>query len=299
MSMFFRVALISLSVVVIVSLYMISLSCHKKSGTVILLNGTSSSGKSAILEEFCKLRSDYTPFKMDDYWPAEFTKKAVALGWQKKSGIDPWLFLLDYATKVAGKPQLDIQVRALLFADQIPDYYHAIKEKITQGNNVIIDAVVESEKEFATFSTFFKNYKVHKILVYCPLDVLLQRVEERNKSGVAHEMRHAFAALEQFPQIYKVQEHTHEQVVGVLEARVIKEVLNKAIQELIDKNIPDAYVPVLEEFKYNFIRQFKLDEQEEISIVSKNEYNAIVNTGRQYPIECAKIIINQLSCGVR
>ena len=54
-----------------------------KIGNIVLLNGTSSAGKSAILEEFTKLEKDYIIFKIDDWFPSQIIK-SKELGWERK-----------------------------------------------------------------------------------------------------------------------------------------------------------------------------------------------------------------------
>lgn len=260
---------------------------------IILLNGTSSAGKSTILQEFKKLHPDYILFKMDDYWPDELEKKAGAFGWRKDSGIDSWLFLLDYAVEKTGQHLLSTQTRSMLFTET-PPYYDGVKKMVDNDSSVIIDTVLEFESEYQAFFHFFKDYKMYKILVYCPLNILLQRVEARNTMGLESEMRYAFTAFEQFPALYKIQERFDEQIVGIVETQVMKDALNQAIQELINKNIPDAYVPVIEEFKQEFIQQFKLNEHKKITLVPRHRYDLIITTAHQTPDECAKLIHQSL-----
>lgn len=210
-------------------------------GTVILLNGTSSSGKSA---------------------------------------IDPWLFLHDYFTEQTGKYYFDAPY----------DFYTLAKEVALKGEQVIIDTVLESEAGYNAFCAFFKDVKTIKLLVYCPLDVLLERVEQRNKLGIPEEMRHAFLSFEQFPAIYKIQENSNDQAVDVAKSDVTKKALEAVIQELLDMGIPEVYVPKLKKFKQNFIKQFKLDDQKEVILAAKQHYDSILSTKSNSPYDLAKTI---------
>lgn len=115
--------------------------------------------------------------------------------------------------------------------------------------------------------------------MYCPLDVLLQRVEARNKSGTPEEMRTAFQSFEQFPAIYKIHEDDSEQIVDTVKSLTIKKTLESAIQDLIDNKIREPYVIKLQEFKKKFIDQFKLNQQDEVILVARYHYDLILNSG--------------------
>jgi len=176
---------------------------NNKHGKIILINGTSSSGKSAILKEFQKLKKDYTILKIDDFFPPVLNKKAKELGWNENSGQDPWLFLYEYLFKKTGKYYYNIEARQILFNDS-PTFVQIMqkaKELSLNNKNVIIDNVLEFEEEYKLFDDFFKNLKPIKILVYCPLNILLERVQQRNNSGIPEERRTAIQSFEQFPAI--------------------------------------------------------------------------------------------------
>ncbi len=258
-------------------------------GKIILLNGASSSGKSAILNELQNINANCKVFKVDDYFPSELSKKAQEYGWEKSSGIDPWLFLNDYMNRKTGEYYFGTELRQKLF-NNIPKYYSIMKDEALKGQNCILDTVLEYEQEYQRFDDFFRDSKTVKILVYCPLDILLQRVQKRNLSGKPEEMRTVFQSFEQFPAIYKVQEHSCEQVVDTVKTSAIKDALDMAIQEFVKNNIPQPYLPKLEEFKREFIKLYKLEEQEEIVLVAKHSYDLVLNSGTQSPDELAEQI---------
>ncbi len=265
-----------------------------KHGKIILLNGVSSSGKTTIINEISNIDKSIKILKVDDWFPEVLNQKAESLGWKNESGIDPWLYLYDYVHEKTGKWYFNTEVRQILF-DEATSLYQKAKDISSSGHNVIIDTVLEYDKEYKTFDDFFKNDRVLKVLVYCPMDVLLERVEIRNKSGIPEEYRTAFQSFEQFPAMFKVQEHLNEQVVDEIKSKVLKQTLEKSIQALIDNKIPEPYLPKLQDFKNNFIKIFKLDEQENIILVSKHEYDLILNSYKNSPEESAKEIINTLN----
>ncbi len=266
----------------------------RKTGMIILINGTSSSGKSAMLNKFKKLCGDFVIFKIDDWLPDEYLRKAKALGWHEDSGLDPWSFLHDYMVKKTGKYYFDTELRKELF-DNFCSFYESAKQAALQGQNIVIDTVVEYEKEHKLVNSVFpEELKVVKVLVYCPLDTLLERVAQRNKLGKPEEMRPAFLSFEQFPAIYKIQEHKNEIVIDTIQSKVMKNALESAIQELIENNIPQPYLPKLDKFKRSFTQNFKLDEQEEIKLVPKHHYDLILNSKVNSAHQLAQNVVNYM-----
>ena len=260
-----------------------------ETGKIILLNGTSSSGKSAILKELKKINNNLQIIKIDDWFPKELHKKAIELGWKEESNMDQWLYLHNYMTNKTGKYYFDIELRENLF-NNISEFYQKVKALSLNGNNVIIDTVLETDKDYKNFYHSFKDNKVIKILIYCPLNILLQRVEDRNKSGNPAEKRTAFQSFEQFFAMYKIQENSKEKIIDIVKASVLKKSLEDAIQHLIKNNIPESYYPKLEQFKKKFIERFALNNTEQISLVATHEYHLILNSGLNSPDELAQII---------
>ena len=258
---------------------------HK--GQVILLNGTSSAGKSTILKEFQKLGNEYTILKVDDWFPEQVKKKAQELGWQEETSQDPWLFLCEYLHQKTGNYYFATEVRQELFGSS-PAFFNKARDLSFAGQNVIIDTVLEYEQEYEKLFSIFKDPKPIMILVYCPMDILLHRVEQRNALGIVAEERVAFQSFEQFPALFKVQEHLEEQVVDHIQSVVMKKALDESIAWLIEHALPSGYVPKLEAFRKQFVEQFKLDDQDSISLVAKHRYDLVLQSGAKSPHELAQ-----------
>ena len=270
---------------------------HAKCETVVLLNGTSSSGKSAIIDEIRSMCPSYAIYKTDDWLPSKLAAVAKSLGWQKSKQEDPWTFLHDYMVQKTGKYYFDTELRRELFID-FSTFYMIAKEQAEHGKPIIVDTVLKYEKEYAIFDNSFKDCIIIKALVYCPLNVLLERVEKRNKAGKIAEMRPAFLSFEQFPAIYKVQEKPDEVIVDTIKTAVMKKALLDAIQDLIINKIPEPYLPKLEAFKEKFIEEFKLNERKEISLVPRHAYDLILKSGQDSPKELAMQLAKRIQCKI-
>lgn len=247
---------------------------QKKQGTIILLNGTSSSGKSAILKELHAQSPDIVVLKVDDYYPDELIQKAMHCGSQKDSEIDPWSFLHQYLIAQTDKYYFDTELREQLFS-AASFFYPKAKELAAQGKTVIIDTVLEHKKAYQEVLEYFKDDQFHMALIYCPMDILLERVQARNCSGVSGEQRNAFLSFEQFPHMYKLKESDDEPVIDRVNTKTLKNALEASIQDLIKQGIAPEYLPKLQEFKNNFIAQFKLNSVSEIEIAPQHCYKQV------------------------
>lgn len=265
--------MIALAIAILISI-VIFMMHKKKYGTIILINGTSSSGKSTILNEIQKQSPEYVILKVDDFWIEELTQKAQELGWNKDINSDPWFYLHQYLTRKTGKDYFDTELRGQLFTE-VSKFYSTAKNKARAGKTVVLDTVLEYENAYQQAFDYFKNEHLITVLIYCPFDLLLKRVKQRNALGLAQEMRTAFLSFEQIPAMYKIQEHSDEPIVDIVKSRMVKDALEGAIQELIDQNISKEYLPKLEQFKRDFIKQFQLDEREEINLVPRHHYDIV------------------------
>ncbi|CAN5161959.1 hypothetical protein BH09DEP1_BH09DEP1_8010 [soil metagenome] len=246
----------------------------KSPGTIILLNGTSSSGKSTVAKELQTLAPHAMFLKIDDYYDAEVLQTALNLGWKENSGIDPWLFLNQYLTRKTGNYYFDTEVRQQLFT-ATDFFYSKAKLAETHGKTIFIDTVLEYASAYQEAFDYFKASNFFMILIYCPMQILLAHVQERNSSGIAGEHRSAFLAFEHFKTMYKLKEHSDEPLVDMVNSGQLKESLQIAIQELVDQGNEDEYLPKLEKFKEDFIAQFKLDQTTQIEITTQYRYLAV------------------------
>lgn len=242
-----------------------------KHGRIILVNGTSSSGKTSILKNLEAITPMAQFLKVDDYYDAELIQTALNLGWKESSKIDPWLFLNQYLTHKTGKYYFDTEVREQLFT-ATDFFYSKAKSAALHGKTVFVDTVLEYESAYQEAFNYFKNADFSMILIYCPMSIILQRVQERNGSGISSEHRSVFLPFEHFTTMYKVRETAQDPLVDTINTSTLKQALNTAIQELINQGIAKEYFPRLEQFKENFIAQFKLDQKLHVEITAQHKY---------------------------
>lgn len=247
-------------------------------GTVILLHGTSSAGKSALLQELHKLNKQVVIFKIDDWFPGVLTDKARAFGWNKNMNIHPWLYLHQYMTQKTGQYFFDVELRNLLFNDA-SSFYQSVMCAVQDGKTAIVDTVLESEEWHKEFDDYFASVPTVKVLVYCPLYEIIKRVAERNKKGDVDEKRTTFQSFEQFSAIYGLQDGS-KQVVDTVLSQLLLQALNDAINELVVEGIPATYMPKLATFRQEFIKRYGLHgEDHHLELVALHHYDLVLNSG--------------------
>jgi chloramphenicol 3-O-phosphotransferase len=149
---------------------------------VFLLNGPTTSGKSSIaaeLEKRLECGKQYSSLKkiaLDDFFGSHIP---LSFLWS----ITP--AEMDEARK---KSHSDLCLAAKAAYDQKLD--------------VIIDTVVYKEEDFSLYKKAFAGCLVKWILVYCPVETLVQRIIQRNEKSGVTEQRSALQALDQFSHFY-------------------------------------------------------------------------------------------------
>ncbi|MCX5925435.1 MAG: hypothetical protein NT124_04065 [Candidatus Dependentiae bacterium] len=240
-------------------------------GTIVILNGTSSAGKTSITKELQKIYGNTYAFVHGDY-------------------VETYAYIEDPLIKAG-----PMDIRNQLSFDAL---LHYVKTASQNGTNLIVDIVQSDDKYERDFSAL-KCDKLIKVLVYCPLDVIVNHVAKRNKSGIEAEKRNIFQSVSQFNDIYKLEEFEYETVVDRIQTNSIKQVLCLSQQEIefcIQTEWQLTEKEAIEErqkaklFALEFIEQFQLDRLEEIVLVPKKPWDLILNKALYSSEECAEII---------
>lgn len=131
--------------------------------TVVVLNGTSSSGKTTIARAFQELAPErFLNFSIDSIL---FTLPASAL---------------DRITSGADLSDLDIPrlVRA---------YYSCVRQLLELGHNLVIDNAITTEYQAGALREAVEGHRVLMVGLDCPAEVLAQRERERGdrRAGMA------------------------------------------------------------------------------------------------------------------
>jgi chloramphenicol 3-O phosphotransferase len=210
-------------------------------GTIVLLNGTSSAGKSSLAETMVQQsRTKYEVISFDDF-RASYEKNQQPKRWGFKE-----------------------------YSDVMTGLYQHAKAEADAGKNVIIDTV-EFDRNYDAYCQILDCAKVIKAIVYCPPEHLMKRIEKRNSSGVPSNRRPLLLSFDQFVQTYKSQTSTNELVVARTHTRVLREALNEAIQKAgTSRQYQSLY--------QQWVKAFGIDKDQDVVIVPKGKYDLVVNT---------------------
>ena len=222
-------------------------------GRIVLLNGTSSAGKSSLAEVLVQESSTkYEVVSFDDFHRSYREQNAVS--------------------------QLN--------RDQYRDFrmalYRHVKAQSDAGRNVIIDTV-EFELAYDKYCEILDCSKVIKTIVYCPLDHILKRIDRRNSAEGTNGRRPVLLAFQQFLNMYKLQSSPEELIVEKTHTRRIRMALEEAGKKA---GSPRQY----ERLYARYVTEIGIDQDQEIVLVPKQKYDLVINTRAQTKKENVRIL---------
>ena len=213
-------------------------------GKLILLNGTSSAGKTTLANEIVKTFYDSYEIRSYDDYIREYIK----------------------TNKIPNGSNLtDSQYNQFT-----KSMYADLKKTVLSGKNIILDAV-EFDLRYNQYCKTLNCEKIYKVIVYCPLDKINERIEKRNKSPDIKEHRPILLAYYQFLDIYKLSRSKNDLIVDKISSDRLKKALTKAKSLAGNKN-------EAEQLYNRFVKTFRLNELNEIRITTINNYDYSINT---------------------
>jgi len=158
-------------------------------GTVIILNGPSVSGKSSIQKEFQKLMMPNAWFKLEldnlfDNPMPEITSENLSF-WQHKNTIR-WV--------ETTKDTTDNPIVTLFIGPEGEKVAYAMNSAIAayaaNGCNVIVDYIAYKQAWLSDLEKKLKGFKTYYVAIQIPLEVLEQREVARGTSPKGHARSH-------------------------------------------------------------------------------------------------------------
>lgn len=140
-----------------------------KTGTILILNGTSSSGKSSILKAFQGICPEpYVDMGIDKFfWMLH----------ERYRNTSQWTEVMKYTYATDGTIA---EIHPTAYGNHfISGMHHAIHEMAHEGVNVIADHVFHERAWLNECARLFHGMNAYLIAVHCPLAVLEKREKER------------------------------------------------------------------------------------------------------------------------
>ena len=261
-------------------------------GTVILLNGTSSAGKSSIAQELQKMWGDSCEFvgiDKDVHGPSlnsiishvqQKTKEQVT-----KENIDN---IAEKLIKDGATTQEDLDIFYAQTSNKLFNrMIQKIKDFTKNGKNVIFDTIVgdDSEQEIVSLAETLRGENVLFSLVYCPFQELAKRIASRN-SADKMEQRDFSMVWRQFGGLYKAAQPSDTQILETLSKNTVTDLVQLHARSEFEEE------KEFNEFLSELLENLSLDKNDSVQITSRYTYDLIVNNATQSPDKCAQQINN-------
>jgi len=275
------------------------LPCKQKlnSQQIIFLNGTTTAGKSSIvqhLEKLLKAQSLSVEILSIDTFVIPKVQWLLF-----KNRISPANIF------VANEDLLQYSDMKRIKKESMKELCAAAVIAYKQNNIVIIDAPIYESKQVNFYNKAFENLgisNISKVLVYCPITTLVKRVIERNQKSSMIEQRSIAQALDQFRYFYQSHRYNPIDQLSREEFDAMwqeAETQHIATQETIPgflKGIQNAICP----YSFGVIKSLMLDglffnADGIASIKPIIAHDFIVNTGQYDSAVCAQMIFRRFA----
>jgi uridine kinase len=226
-----------------------------KPGMIILLNGTSSAGKTTLSQALHAIYENYEVAHIDNY-----TRR-------HNHG--------SFKTKSHG-------------------FYTEIKDVALAGQNIIVDTILYHD-HYAAYDNLLTNrdqknkpIKLIKILVYCSIDSIVDHVRKRNQLSNSLDHRTVHQAFIGFLSLYTIKNATRATMIDTIDSIQTKIALQKAMSTIHPQ--AHKYLKRLAKINQKIIHHLNLNKVEKIKICPQHEWDLIVNTSNQTPEQVAQQI---------
>ncbi|MBM3894343.1 hypothetical protein FJ366_01995 [Candidatus Dependentiae bacterium] len=222
---------------------------------VTVISGTSSAGKSTYAAKIKKQSNKKACIvALDDFISQIVTQKAIALGWREEDAQGPWEFIKKYVIKKTGKYVFDYEIRTQWLSYQL--FYDAIVKACAGCEEVIVDTIIESQQQYDDLMNILKTKTVRKVLLYCPLQVIAQRIKNRADMASFSGLGISLATYESFMAMYSSdQPDKQNQPVDTIQLTEVKKILNESIEIMLQTQGDEDFVEA-KQYAYNLLQRF-------------------------------------------
>ena len=266
------------------------LSWQTAIGVIIVLNGTSSAGKSSIAAELKRsLGGPAQILRIDDIIYEEMIKKAKQFGYIKSTAT--------HKASLESIDKLPTDQKKEIFVDKTPAIWNKLygqaRDYAAANQHVIMDTILgKRQEELNDFLKMLQDREAMLVLVYAPLPVLQQRVSERNRTGGPGEQRSLFPTVSQFKFLFK-KPTGGEPPLEVITNEKMSKVFATAREEEKDFQLFKHYSKQdVAELQRDFVEHFG-SKTGTMSLAPILEYDLVINSSTCSPSACAAQIIKR------
>lgn len=288
-------------------------------GEIILLYGTSSSGKSTTCK---KIRKLYPEWRIDslDQAATLFIEKTIRELFPHEKDIIFKVFTPGSLCSIVffeeGIFRKDIQqadqIKALEACAKIkqskPLIFKRWNIRIVEdamfegafqasmaGQSTVIDTVDFLQFVYYKEQNFF-NCPVRYVLTYCPLSKLHERISQRNKTSKLREKRYGTHPFSQFGELFKsVNANENGGIERIYRQNLLESfyfTFEDYIKHLPEKDTHETYATYLQD-KVELLKNLGLESESTSSVEIKPRfyYDYILHTYKHFPKKCAELTI--------
>ena len=270
---------------------MVSVLSAHAAGSVVLLNGTSSAGKSSICTELKSLFIEDAVFWSIDYiaW-APLIEEAIRLG------------LIDEQMTIEEQCEIMLKHIEQLFLacdsqwfGRLQKLYDHVRELALTHRYVVFDTVLYDvkNKDVEYFWQQMQGIHVFSVLIYCSPAVMAQRVMQRN-SGTAYEQkRDIISVIQSFCDLY-APAYLENEAIGILTVREVEDALSIIRNHLLESGTSDDLAEQkITDLRALYLKTFFAGDQKAVAIAPRFAHDFVIHTSELPSQECAQLIYDE------
>lgn len=200
---------------------------------IIILNGSSTAGKSSIARELQHILPDYCAVSYDTFREILWLSIAKELGLISHDYVFKNVTLLfqDVKHSLAQLVEEERKIKSQAwnpFAPIIDEkFYEHIAGLVLEGKKVIVDTIILAKKQVACIKKLPQN-ELCVLFVHVPLEVIIERISRRNGTGKLDEFRPINKVLFHYPLYYRATVSPNN-VFGIeTSSSLIEDIVSKA-----------------------------------------------------------------------
>ncbi len=224
-------------------------------GWLVILDGTSSAGKSSVARHIKTKLLDKTSLSfsyesLDDFNTRKEEAEAKQKEEDEEENQEQETDLHDTPSKSSASRSLERSENSDERSednskshdsedadDSQADYLQYIKDLATSGKHVIGDTVLRDDQDIKEYKEIIGNgEKIICAMVYCPAIEIPRRVEARNISGNKDEERTLYQAIAQIPDMFSMTTKQTNKTIDSITKKDVNEMLKPLKKELEDDN---------------------------------------------------------------
>ncbi|MFA6527051.1 MAG: AAA family ATPase [Candidatus Babeliales bacterium] len=253
----------------------------------LILNGTSSSGKSTLAKKLQKIVKQPIEILQLDSEATQVIKEMLeAMGHHYDGKTEFWEWFNSLPEDIKSKIDESDDVWE---SEATKRLIEKAKKLVSEGTNVIIDTVFENENEYTRFKKELNCERTYFVLVYAPMVKLLENVLERNSSGNKSEERDLSMPFGQYLfEFYQPCNLSFPQKLDVLTRKDFDAVCQQL--ERHTKNQDQEALKKAREDKEKVAHTFFGDKNITGIALKLPPHDFVIHTGTASPTKCAKTL---------